>query len=113
VSRSRRTVIMVVLLQLIIPIIVSTLAVRFININVAAAKSSASKIYSHLLGLLNIPIVPLVSIMMALLYMKLRQLGGEQVKDTLERLEPDELPRSRWQRRMRQRLSLHTHSSKH
>lgn len=113
VSRSRRTVIMVVFLQLIIPIIVSSIAVRFFNINAGEAKSFATKVYAHLLSLLNILVVPLISIMTALLYMKLRQIGGEQLKDTLEQLDTDEMPRSKWQRRMRQRLSLHTHSTKH
>jgi hypothetical protein len=113
VSRSRRTVIMVVFLQLIIPIIVSSLAVRFFKINAGEAKSFATKVYAHLLSLLNILVVPLVSIMTALLYMKLRHLGGEQLKDTMEQLEPDDMPRSKWQRRMRQRLSLHTHSTRH
>jgi serine/threonine protein kinase len=112
VSRSRRTVIMVVFLQLIIPISISSLAVKIVGISSKDANHFATKIYGHLLSLLNILIVPLVSIMMALLYMKLRQLGGEQLKDTLEQLETDEMPRSRWQRRMRQRLSLHTHSTK-
>jgi serine/threonine protein kinase len=113
VARSRRTVIAVVFLQLIIPIIVSSLAVKFVGINNKDANNFATKVYAHLLALLNILVVPLVSIMMALLYMKLRQIGGEQLKDTLEQLETDEMPRSRWQQRMRKRLSLHTHSSKH
>jgi hypothetical protein len=56
--------------------------------------------------MLNIFIVPLVSIMVALLYMKLRHIGGEQLKDTLEKLEMDEMPRTQWQQRMRQRLNL-------
>jgi hypothetical protein len=41
---------------------------------------------------------------MALLYMKLRHLGGEQIKDALEQLDADEMPRSKWQQRARQRL---------
>jgi serine/threonine protein kinase len=113
VRRSRRTVIIVVFLQLIIPIIVSSLAVRFVGLGARDANHFATKIYGHLLAFLNILIVPLISIMMALLYIKLRQIGGEQLKDTLEQLETDEMPRSRWQQRMRMRLSLHTHTSKH
>jgi hypothetical protein len=112
VSRSRRTVVIVVFLQLIIPIIVSSLAVRFVDISAKDANKFAVKVYAHLLSLLNVFIFPLISIMMALLYMKLRLIGGELLKDTLEQLETDEMPRSRWQRRMRLRLSLHTHSSK-
>jgi serine/threonine protein kinase len=113
VRRSRRTVVMVVLLQLLIPIIVSMAVARFVHIGVPRKEDFAVKIYSHLLGLLNIFVVPLISIMVALLYMKLRHMGGEPLKDTLEQLEMDEMPRSKWQQRMRKRLSLHTGSSKH
>jgi serine/threonine protein kinase len=111
VKRSRRTVIAVVLLQLFIPLVVSSLAASFINVRGTGGSRLAGRIYAHLLALLNILIVPLLSIMGALLYMKLRQLGGEQLKDTLEQLETGEMPRRRWQQRMR--LSLHTRSGKH
>jgi serine/threonine protein kinase len=111
VSRSRRTVVIVVLLQLLIPIIVSTLAASFVGFNPKGEHRIARKIYTHLLALLNILIVPLISIMMALLYMKLRRTGGELLKDTLDQLESDEMPRRRWQQRMK--VSLHTRGSKH
>jgi serine/threonine protein kinase len=111
VSRSRLTVVKVVFLQLIIPIIVTGLAANFAHFNAQDKSSIALKIYGHLLALLNILIVPLISIMVALLYMKLRQVSGEQLRETLERVEVDEVPRSKWQQRMR--VSLHTRSSKH
>ncbi|HUQ34002.1 MAG TPA: serine/threonine-protein kinase, partial [Pyrinomonadaceae bacterium] len=111
VSRSRRTVVIVVLLQLLIPIIVSTLAASFVGFSPKGEHRIARKIYTHLLALLNILIVPLISIMMALLYMKLRRTGGELLKDTLDQLESDEMPRRRWQQRMK--VSLHTRGSKH
>jgi serine/threonine protein kinase len=106
VSRARRTVVIVVLLQLLIPIIISSLVARFVYVGIQNNNSLTVKLYSHLLALLNIFIVPLVSIMVALLYMKLRHIGGEQLKDTLEKLEMDEMPRTQWQQRMRQRLNL-------
>jgi serine/threonine protein kinase len=111
VSRSRLTVVKVVFLQLIIPIIVTSAAVKLSGFSTRDEHNFAPKVYGHLLGLLNILIVPLVSIMVALLYMKLRQIGGELLKDTLEKIEMDEMPRSKWQQRMR--LSLHTRSNKH
>jgi serine/threonine protein kinase len=111
VGRSKLTVVKVVILQLIIPMIVTGLIAGFAGFNTKDKGHLAPKIYSHLLSLLNILIVPLVSIMVALLYMKLRQVSGEQLVDTLEQLEMDEVPRSRWQQRMR--ISLHTRASKH
>jgi hypothetical protein len=111
VSRSRRTVVIVVILQLLIPMIVTALAANFVGFNPKGEHRIARKIYTHLLALLNILIVPLISIMMALLYMKLRRVGGELLKDTLDELESDEMPRRRWQQRMK--VSLHTRGSKH
>jgi len=111
VSRSRLTVVKVVVLQLLIPMIVTSVAVKLAGFSTRDEKNFAPKIYGHLLGLLNILIVPLLSIMVAHLYMKLRQIGGEPLKDTLEQLEKEEMPRSKWQQRMR--LSLHTRASKH
>jgi serine/threonine protein kinase len=111
VSRSRLTVVKVVFLQLVIPIIVTSLAAGFARSGFHGKDNLALKIYSHLLTLLNILIVPLVSIMVALLYMKLRQVSGEQLRDTLEQLETNEVLRSKWQQRMR--VSLHTRPSKH
>ena len=111
VRRSRLTVVKVVFLQLIIPIIITSLAANFAHFNAPDKNNFALKIYGHLLAFLNILIVPLISIMVALLYMKLRQVSGEQLRDTLEQVEMDEVPRSKWQQRMR--VSLHTRSSKH
>jgi serine/threonine protein kinase len=111
VSRSKLTVVKVVILQLLIPLIVTSMAANFAGFGTKDKSSLAPKIYGHLLGLLNILIVPLVSIMVALLYMKLRQVSGEQLINTLEQFEQDEVPRSKWQQRMR--ISLHTRASKH
>ncbi|HKR02704.1 MAG TPA: protein kinase, partial [Pyrinomonadaceae bacterium] len=115
VRRSRRTVVKVVFLQFIIPIIVSVIAVRITGISTTSrnVNNFRPKIFSHLITLLNILILPLLSIMVAHLYMKLRRIGGELLKETLEQLEVDEMPRSKWQQRMRRRLSVHTGSGRH
>ncbi len=44
------------------------------------------------------------SIVVALLYMKTRQVGGESMKDLLEQFEASEQPRSNWQKRVKARL---------
>jgi hypothetical protein len=67
-------------------------------------------IYQQLSGLLNIFIMPLMSIVPALLYLKMRQLGGETVGDALAQIEAaeSEETRSKWQQRMRSRATLPT-----
>jgi serine/threonine protein kinase len=113
-SRSWRTVIIVTLLQFLIPVTVSALLGRFGitgsqegGIHVAH-HSMTSQIYQQLSGLFNILIVPLMSIVPALLYLKMRQLGGETMADALTQMEDVDSKRSAWQQRMRTRLSLHT-----
>ena len=49
-------------------------------------------------------IAPLSSIIVALLYLKTRQAGGESMQDLLEQFEESEKPRSNWQKRVRERL---------
>jgi len=58
--------------------------------------------------LLNIVITPLTAIMTALLYLKTRLASGESLRDAVERLEALEIPRSRWQARMRTRSGSST-----
>jgi len=56
----------------------------------------------------NIFVLPLISIVPALLYIKMRQLGGEPLSAALTQIEDGEGTQSSWQKRMRTRLSLHT-----
>jgi serine/threonine protein kinase len=58
---------------------------------------------SSLYQLLNLLVAPLTGIMTAQLYMKTRQAGGEVLRDTAEQFDALEIPRSRWQARMRSR----------
>jgi hypothetical protein len=67
-----------------------------------------NSIYQQLSQLINIFIVPLMAIVPALLYLKMRQLGGESLADALAQIEEVDEQRSQWQQRMRTRLSLHT-----
>jgi serine/threonine protein kinase len=111
--RSIPTVTIVVLLQFIIPFIVSTIVGRFAFAGIRDKNAFAPKIYIRLAALFNIFVIPLISIIGALLYLKMRQIGGEPLKDILEHLEVGDRPRSQWQQRMRERLSLNTRASKH
>jgi serine/threonine protein kinase len=61
--------------------------------------------------LLQIVLLPLqiittsfTAIIIALLYLKTRQAGGENLKDLMEKFEETDQPRKKWQERVRQRL---------
>lgn len=106
-SRSWRTVIIVSVVQILIPVVVSGVMGGLL-----ATKGSRSKwtteIFQQLFKLANIFVMPLISIVPALLYVKMRQLGGEPLTAALAQIEESEGARSAWQQRMRTRLSLHT-----
>jgi serine/threonine protein kinase len=109
-SRSWRTIIIVSILQVLVPICVSLLVGRIrIGFGDHLPRNSATRqIYEQFLGLVNIFIVPFASIVPALLYLKMRQLGGEKLSDVLAQIEEVDSEKRDWQRRMRTRLSLHT-----
>jgi serine/threonine protein kinase len=110
-SRSWRTIIIVSVLQIVIPMTVSFFVGRIrIGINVPRA-SLSFQLYQQVIGLLNIFVVPLISIVPALLYLKMRQLGGESLSAALTQIEEGDADRSNWQQRMRTRLSLQTPTS--
>ena len=110
-ARSWRTIVIVSIIQFLIPMIVSFLVGR-VRIGPALEDRSLSmKIYQQWLSLVNIFIVPLISIVPALLYLKMRQLAGEPLTTALAQIEEVEDKQSAWQQRMRTRLSLHTPTS--
>lgn len=104
--RSRLTVIIVIFLQLLVPIILSSLVKHYVIDTFENKHAMAAKIYARLVALFNIFFIPLISITTALLYLKMRQLGGEPLSDILKYLETEDHPRSKWQQRMRERHSL-------
>jgi len=99
-------------LQFLVPLIVSSLMgqIRFSKnsgggISVSD-RSKANEIYQQLSALVNIFVVPLASIVSALLYLKMRQLGGETLSAALDQIEDVDVERSQWQKRMRTRLQV-------
>ncbi len=107
-ARSWRTVIIVSILQFVIPLIISSL---FSALMVRVQKDTGSpyvKVSQQFSGLINIFILPLMSIVPALLYLKMRQFGGESLSDALAQIEDVRAADSAWRQRMRTRLSLHT-----
>lgn len=106
-SRSWRTIILACLIQFLVPMIVSSLiASFFIGTSDAGARSIRVKVSSQLSGLINIFVLPLMSIVPALLYLKMRQLGGETLNEVMSQIEDAERDRSKWQLRMRTRLNV-------
>ena len=107
-SRSWRTVIIVSIIQFLIPIMVGFFVGKVrIGVDLEAA-TTLSRISQFVLGQINILVMPLISIVPALLYLKMRQLGGEPLSVVLAQLEEGDKHGSAWQQRMRTRLSLHT-----
>jgi serine/threonine protein kinase len=111
-SRSWRTMIIVWCLQFLIPVTVSMLLGQ---IRIGARPPGAptqgmhlQEIYKQLASLINIVVVPLVAIVSALLYLKMRQLGGETLSSALAQIEEVDSRLSDWQQRMRTRLSVNT-----
>jgi hypothetical protein len=66
------------------------------------------KVSQQFSSLINIFILPLMAIVPALLYLKMRQFGGESLSDALAQIEDVRDVDSAWRQRMRTRLSLHT-----
>jgi serine/threonine protein kinase len=64
--------------------------------------------WSSLYQLLNVFVTPLTAIMASLLYLKTRKAGGESLRDTSDQFEALDIPRSKWQARMKSRWTTHT-----
>ncbi|MGH9908925.1 MAG: hypothetical protein ACRD8U_25480, partial [Pyrinomonadaceae bacterium] len=112
-SRSWRTVIIVSILQVVIPMVVGSLIGEVsVDVSVSGSPRPKNQIFRQLTALLNVFVVPLMSIVPALLYLKMRQLGGEDQMALLAPIEATDDRGSKWQQRMRSRLSLHTPRSR-
>jgi serine/threonine protein kinase len=109
-SRSWRTVIIVSVIQVVIPMVVGMLVGEAsvgisVQLGSSAPPHKRNEPVQQLTALVNILVVPLISIVPALLYLKMRQVGGESFSNLLDQIEIVEERRSAWQQRMRSRLS--------
>jgi hypothetical protein len=107
-SRSWKTIILVAIIQFTIQVIVSTIVGAAAGAMGAKKNSISAQIFQQILEFINIFVIPLISIVPALLYVKMRQLGGESLSSVWAQIEEREGKQSAWQQRMRTRLSLHT-----
>jgi len=107
-SRSWKTIIVVSIIQFTIQMSVSAIIGAVAGRSGVNKHSISAQLYQQILEVVNIFVIPLISIVPALLYVKMRQLGGESLASVWAQIEEREGKQSAWQQRMRTRLSLHT-----
>jgi serine/threonine protein kinase len=105
-ARSWRTIIAALLIQLLVPAIVGAVIGAVTGASSHGKATVSVKVTSQLSGLVNIFILPLLSIVPALLYLKMRQLGGETINDVMAMIDDEGAAHSKWQQRMRTRLTV-------
>jgi serine/threonine protein kinase len=117
VKRARKTVIAVIIIQYLIPTLTSAIALAVLRgVFKGPMDETRAKLIARAAQLiafvLNIFITPLIAGLTALLYLKTRQAGGETLSEALSQFEEEDTPRTRWQMRMRERLTLPTQTSR-
>src|SRR3989454_4269642 len=109
-ARSWRTIIIAMCVQLLVPAIVGSIVGALTGATTHEKHGLRVKVASQAAGLINIFVLPLLSIVPALLYLKMRQFGGETLNDVMAQIENFEGTHSRWQQRMRTRLTVTSQS---
>lgn len=114
VKHARLTVIAILILEWTIPALMSSLVLSALGIKRQAQGGiGVSLRFGEWISTsLNVIVIPLIAMLTALLYLKVRQLGGERLKDMLDQFEQEEAPQTKWQKRMRERLSSSSHSTR-
>ncbi|HKQ07371.1 MAG TPA: serine/threonine-protein kinase [Blastocatellia bacterium] len=108
VKRARPTVIAIVLINLLLPVLLGLLFTTAFGIqkrHMGEGAKLSVRVGELIPTIIKIFILPLLSMLTALLYLKVRQLGGERFNQMLDQFEAEEAPRTRWQQRMRERLT--------
>jgi serine/threonine protein kinase len=111
-SRSWRTIILAMLIQFLVPAIVGSIFAALIGANSNKSPGLHLKVTAQFASLVNIFVLPLLAIVPALLYLKMRQFGGETLTDIMAQIEQSEGVHSGWQQRMRTRLPMNTPHSR-
>lgn len=103
-ARSRRDVALATLFLLGVPALLERWLEMLIGYDVAFREGGRAEVVSQFASLVSVVVSPLVSIVPALLYLKLRQFGGETLSDIAAPAgEPAAL--RKWELRMRERLA--------
>jgi serine/threonine protein kinase len=113
--RSWRTIILAMLIQFLVPAAVGGVVGGLIGATGTRNPGTHVnlKITSQLASLVNIFVLPLLAIVPALLYLKMRQLGGETLTDVMSQIEDVEGARNNWQQRMRTKLHVTPRTPSH
>jgi serine/threonine protein kinase len=88
--RSRSTAVLAAAFQLALPALVEKALRGLITLTTIGGKAFPTKVASELSALNSILVLPLVSIVVALVYLKLRQLGGQDLRELLSQIESRE-----------------------
>jgi hypothetical protein len=99
-ARSWRTIVVAMLFQTLAPDLVQRVITRLAGLSPAETASVRQNVVSELITLSSIFVLPLVSIVMALVYLKMRQLGGEEMTQVMTPIE-EAGTRGKWQQHMR------------
>lgn len=109
--RALGTVLVITLIQFALPILIGRASVST-NLTLRLNDDWSPKEFgfnfsmsgnSVFFQLLNVFVTPLTAIMASLLYLKTRKAGGESLRDASDQFETLDLPRSKWQARMKSR----------
>ena len=111
-SRSWRTIILAMLFQFLVPALVGAIFGALIGSTAGTKGHLRIEVTTQVSALVKIFVLPLMSIVPALLYLKMRQFGGETLHNVTEQIEQVEGARSDWQQRMRTRLMVNTPSNR-
>ncbi|HEY8204696.1 MAG TPA: serine/threonine-protein kinase [Pyrinomonadaceae bacterium] len=104
--RSWRTIILAMLIQFLVPALIGSIFGALIGTKSSKSTGWHIKVTAQLSSLVNIFVLPLLAIVPALLYLKMRQFGGETLSDVMAQLEDLEGTKSGWRQRMRSRLTV-------
>ena len=107
VKRARRTVLGVIAMQYLIPLFTSSIFATMFSLALhdgETQKLSAAKLTQVATQALNVFVIPLISTLGSLLYLKTRAAGGETLTDTFVRLQEEEQPSRKWEIRIRERM---------
>ena len=103
-DRSRSLIAVAMVFQLFLPFGVQRVLGRLVGVDGDAEWNIAIEIGSRLMSLTSVFLLPLLAIVPALLYLKMRQLGGETSTEVMAPIEMGE-PARQWECKMRSRLT--------
>ncbi len=106
-SRSWKSILVAVLFQFLVPATVKGVIHLGFGLDDSKQSSAVLKALSQFTSLTSIFLLPLVTILPALLYLKMRQLGGETMTQVMAQIS-EAGGGSRWEQRMRSRLRAPT-----